>query len=87
MSTTPMAAPIIKEEGFTVRELKELLASVPDVDGEGNESMVYVATGNQMADVITLGRADEEDDIMLIPGFWHGVMDELETLDDFIADD
>lgn len=82
-----MPSPIIKEEGFTVRELRELLASVPDVDGEGNESMVYVITGNEMADVVTIGKADSQDDILLVPGFWADVMEELETLDDFIADD
>jgi hypothetical protein len=82
-----MAAPIIKEEGFTVRELKELLASVPDVNGEGEENMVYVTTGNLMADVITLGKADEADDIMLIPGFWHEVMTSEETLDVFLEED
>ncbi len=82
-----MPSPIKQEEGFTVRQLKQLLASVPDVDGEGNESMVYVVTGNQMADVITLGKADDQDDILLVPGFWTDVMEDLETLDDFIADD
>ena len=61
-----MPSPIIKEEGFTVRELRELLASVPDVDGEGNESMVYVITGNEMADVVTIGKADSQDDLSLI---------------------
>ena len=81
-----MPSPIIKEEGFTVRELRELLASVPDVDGEGNESMVYVVTGNEMADVVTIGKADSQDDILLVPGLWAEVMEELETLDDFIAD-
>ena len=81
-----MPSPIIKEEGFTVRELRELLASVPDVDGEGNETMVYVITGNEMADVVTIGKADSQDDILLVPGFWADVMEELETLDDFIAD-
>ena len=82
-----MPSPIKQEEGFTVRQLKQLLASVPDVDGEGNESMVYVVTGNQMADVITLGKADDQDDILLVPGFWGDVMEDLETLDNFIADD
>ena len=82
-----MPSPIINEEGFTVRELRELLASVPDVDGEGNESMVYVVTGNEMADVVTIGKADSQDDVLLVPGFWADVMEELETLDDFIADD
>ena len=82
-----MAAPIIKEEGFTVRELKELLASVPDVNGEGEENMVYVTTGNLMADVITLGKADSADDIMLIPGFWHEVMTSEDTLDVFLEED
>jgi hypothetical protein len=82
-----MPSPIKQEQGFTVRQLKQLLASVPDVDGEGNESMVYVVTGNQMADVITLGKADDQDDILLVPGFWTDVMEDLETLDDFIADD
>ena len=82
-----MPSPVIKEEGFTVRELRELLASVPDVDGEGNESMVYVITGNEMADVVTIGKADSQDDILLVPGFWADVMEDLETLDDFIADD
>ena len=82
-----MPSPIIKEEGFTVRELRELLSSVPDVDGEGNETMVYVITGNEMADVVTIGKADSQDDILLVPGFWADVMEELETLDDFIADD
>ena len=82
-----MTTPIIKEDGFTVRELKQLLASVPDVDGEGNESMVYVVTGNEMADNITIGKADSQDDILLVPGFWADVMEDLETLDDFIADD
>jgi hypothetical protein len=82
-----MPSPIIKEEGFTVRELRDLLSKVPDVDGEGNETMVYVATGNSMADVITIGKADSEDDILLVPSFWADVMEDLETLDDFIADD
>jgi len=82
-----MPSPIKQEQGFTVRQLKQLLASVPDVDGEGNESMVYVVTGNQMADVVTLGKADDQDDILLVPGFWTDVMEDLETLDDFIADD
>jgi len=82
-----MPAPIIKEEGFTVRELKDLLGAVPDVDGEGNETMVYIATGNLMADVITLGKADENDDIMLIPGFWHETMNVQETLDVFLEED
>ena len=82
-----MPIPIIEEDGFTVRQLKQLLSSVPDVDGEGNESMVYVVTGNEMADVVTIGKADSEDDILLVPGFWADVMDGLETLDDFIADD
>ena len=82
-----MPSPIIKEDGFTVRELRELLASVPDVDGEGNETMVYVATANLMSDIITIGKADNEDDILLVPGFWAEVMENLETLDDFIADD
>ena len=78
---------MIKEEGFTVRQLRELLSTVPDVDGEGNESMVYVATGNGMVGVITLGKADDDDDILLIPDFWHDVMEGLETLDDFLTDD
>jgi hypothetical protein len=82
-----MPTPIIEEDGFTVRQLKQLLSSVPDVDGEGNETMAYVVTGNQMADVITLGKADSQDDILLVPGFWTDVMEDLETLDDFIADD
>jgi len=82
-----MPAPIIKEEGFTVRELKGLLASVPEVNGEGGENMVYVTTGNLMADVITLGKADSADDIMLIPGFWHEVMTSEETLDVFLEED
>ena len=82
-----MPSPIKQEQGFTVRQLKQLLASVPDVDGEGNESMVYVVTGNQMADVVTLGKADDQHDILLVPGFWTDVMEDLETLDDFIADD
>ena len=78
---------MIKEDGFTVRQLRELLSTVPDVDGEGNESMVYVATGNGMVGVITLGKADDDDDILLIPDFWHDVMEGLETLDDFLTDD
>jgi hypothetical protein len=82
-----MPTPIIEEDGFTVRQLKQLLSSVPDVDGEGNETMVYVVTGNAMADVITIGKADSQDDILLVPGFWTDVMEDLETLDDFIADD
>ena len=82
-----MPSQIIKEEGFTVRELRDLLSKVPDVDGEGNETMVYVVTGNEMADVITLGKADSQDDVLLVPGFWVNVMENLETLDDFIADD
>tara|TARA_R100001082_G_scaffold63779_1_gene35836 strand:- start:1 stop:249 length:249 start_codon:yes stop_codon:yes gene_type:complete len=82
-----MITPIIQEEGFTVRQLRDLLSKVPDVDGEGNETMVYVATGNSMADVITIGKADSEDDILLVPSFWADVMEDLETLDDFIADD
>ena len=82
-----MPSQIIKEEGFTVRELRDLLSKVPDVDGEGNETMVYVVTGNEMADVITLGKADSYDDVLLVPGFWANVMEDLETLDDFIADD
>jgi hypothetical protein len=82
-----MPSQIIKEEGFTVRELRDLLSKVPDVDGEGNETMVYVVTGNEMADVITLGKADSQDDVLLVPGFWAEVMENLETLDDFIADD
>ena len=82
-----MPSPIIKEEGFTVRELRELLSSVPDVDGEGNETMVYIVTGNEMADVVTIGKADSQDDILLVPEFWRNVMDCLDTLDDFIADD
>jgi hypothetical protein len=40
-----------------------------------------------MADVITIGKADSEDDILLVPSFWADVMEDLETLDDFIADD
>ena len=82
-----MPSQIIKEEGFTVRELRDLLSKVPDVDGEGNETMVYVVTGNEMAGVITLGKADSQDDVLLVPGFWVNVMENLETLDDFIADD
>ena len=82
-----MPSQIIKKEGFTVRELIDLLSKVPDVDGEGNETMVYVVTGNEMADVITLGKADSHDDVLLVPGFWANVMEDLETLDDFIADD
>ena len=82
-----MITPIVQEEGFTVRQLRDLLSKVPDVDGEGNETMVYVATGNSMADVITIGKADSEDDILLVPSFWADVMEDLETLDDFIADD
>jgi hypothetical protein len=49
--------------------------------------MVYVVTGNEMADVITLGKADSQDDVLLVPEFWANVMEDLETLDDFIADD
>ena len=64
-----------------------LISKVPDVDGEGNETMVYVATANLMSDIITIGKADNEDDILLVPGFWAEVMENLETLDDFIADD
>ena len=82
-----MPSQIIKEEGFTVRELRDLLSKVPDVAGEGNETMVYVVTGNEMADVITLGKADSHDDVLLVPGFWANVMEDLETLDDFISDD
>jgi hypothetical protein len=78
---------MIKEEGFTVRELRELLSTVPDVDGEGNPTMVYIVTGNEMADIVTLGKADSQDDILLVPEFWRNVMDCLDTLDDFIADD
>jgi hypothetical protein len=40
-----------------------------------------------MSDIITIGKADNEDDILLVPGFWAEVMENLETLDDFIADD
>ena len=82
-----MPSPIKKEEGFTVRELRDLLSKVPDVDGEGNETMVYVATANLMSDIITIGKADSQDDVLLVPGFWVNVMENLETLDDFIADD
>jgi hypothetical protein len=49
--------------------------------------MVYIVTGNEMADIVTLGKADSQDDILLVPEFWRNVMDCLETLDDFIADD
>ena len=82
-ATTPM---IEKENGLTVRDLKKLIQTVPEIDNDGNEAMIYVATGNEMADVITLGKTDEDGDIMLVPGFWHNVMDELETLGGFLED-
>jgi hypothetical protein len=82
-ATTPM---IEKENGLTVRDLKKLIQTVPEIDNDGNEAMVYVATGNEMADVVTLGKTDEDGDIMLVPGFWHDVMDGLETLGVFLND-
>ena len=79
-----MTSPVIKEEGFSVRELRSFLSTIPDVDGDGNENKVYIACGNLQADVLTLCVADEDDDAMLIPGFWHDTMAGLETLDDFL---
>ncbi len=78
---------IEKESGLTVRDLKKLIQSTPEIDNDGREAMVYVATGNLMADVITLGKTDEEGDITLVPGLWHEVMTSEETLDLFLEED
>ena len=78
---------IEKESGLTVRDLKKLIQSTPEIDNDGREAMVYVATGNLMADVITLGKTDEEGDIALVPGLWHEVMTSEETLDLFLEED
>ena len=82
-----MPRPIVNEEGFTVKELRDFLSTIPDVDGEGNEHKVFIACGNLQADVLTLCSTDEDEDAMLVPGFWHDTMAGLETLEEFLGDD
>lgn len=68
----------------TVRELRKLISTIPEVNNDGSEVQVFVACGNLQTSPLKSATLDEDGDLLLVPEFWQEVMEDLGSWEDFI---
>ena len=68
----------------TVRELRKLLSTIPEVNNDGSEVLVFAACGNLQSSPIKSATLDEDGDLVLIPEFWQDVMEDLGSWEDYL---
>jgi hypothetical protein len=73
-------------EGLTVRQLREAICKIPEIDNDGNEAKVFAACGNLQTSPIKIATLDEDGDLLLVPEFWQEVMESVESWEDFVGD-
>lgn len=81
-----MHLPVENLDGFSVRQLRELVSSIPDVDDDGNEVTVYLTAGNLYASPLTNAHLDGAGDLVLTCLHHRDLMEELETWGDYALD-
>lgn len=74
------------ENGITVRELRNAMQRVVDIDENGDESMTYAAVGNLHVSAVTAIGIDADGDLLLITDHAQAVMEQLDSWDHFIRD-
>ena len=67
----------------TVRELRKLISTIPEVDNDGVEARVFIACGNLQTSPLKSATLDEDGDLLLVPEFWQEVMEDLGSWGDF----
>jgi len=72
-------------EGLTVRQLREAICKIPEIDNDGNEAKVFAACGNLQTSPIKIATLDEDGDLLLVPEFWQEVMESVESWEEFIS--
>jgi hypothetical protein len=70
--------------GITVRNLRKIIGTIPEVDNEGNETRIFIACGNLHTSPLKIATLDEDGDLLLIPEFWQAVMEDLGSWEDFL---
>ena len=68
----------------TVRELRKLISTIPEVDSDGVEARVFIACGNLQTSPLKSATLDEDGDLVLIPEFWQEVMEDLGSWEDYL---
>jgi hypothetical protein len=68
----------------TVRELRKLISTVPEINEDGSEVRVFMACGNLQTSPLESATLDEDGDLLLVPEFWQAVMQDLGSWEDFI---
>jgi hypothetical protein len=74
------------ENGVTLRDLRNAMQGMIDIDENGTDAMLYAAVGNLHVSAVTAIAKDEDGDLILISAAAEGLMKDLGSWDDFIRD-
>lgn len=72
-------------EGITVKELKAILADLPETDADGDEAIIYLLVGNAHISPLTEIVLDDEKSSIFCPEFHLDTMVELGCYTDFFG--
>jgi len=67
-----------------MRELRQFIRGIPDVNVDGSEVQVFLCCGNLQSSPIKSATLDEDGDLLLIPEFWQEVMEDLGCWEDYL---
>lgn len=74
------------ENGATLRDLRNAMQGMIDIDENGTDAMLYAAVGNLHISAVTAIAKDEDGDLILISAAAEDLMKDLGSWDDFIRD-
>ena len=74
------------ENGVTLRDLRNAMQGMIDIDENGTDAMLYAAVGNLHVSAVTTIAKDEDGDLILISAAAENLMKDLGSWDDFIRD-
>lgn len=74
------------ENGVTLRDLRNAMQGVIDIDEDGTEAMLYAAVGNLHVSAVTAVAKDEDGDLILISAAAEDLMKDLGSWGDFIRE-
>jgi hypothetical protein len=74
------------ENGVTLRDLRNAMQGMIDIDENGTDAMLYAAVGNLHVSAVTTIAKDEDGDLILISAAAEDLMKDLGSWDDFIRD-
>jgi hypothetical protein len=73
-------------DGLTVRQLRHLLGTIDEADGDGREAVVFLAVGNCHCSITSAVAVDDDGDLVLISDHAQQIMEDLDSWDQFISD-